>query len=257
MDEELLDEVLVKLQALEVASLEEICVNLKLNVPANKRGKKQAVKNVIIRHLSSEEVEDSADGGEAFLNQLDMELGKRLKTVKSKSLKQEPESGGGSGSTSSDAKDKGNVAAGIVEIKYHKFREFKIAGQIGSDGEGLDYWSLSHQVREGKVAGFKYEEIRSGIIKAIKSGCSLRRYFESRPNISEEKLLQILQSHFDIKDSTSLFTELANAAQEPAETELNFVLRAMDLRNKIVTQKMKEFHSMSSWSIRNFSMRCR
>ena len=32
-----------------------------------------------------------------------------------------------------------------------------------------------------------------------------------------------------------MFTELANASQEPMETEMNFVLRAMDLRNKIVT----------------------
>ena len=242
MDEELLEEVMVKLKVLEVASLEEICEKLNLNVPVNKKGKKQSVRNIIIRHLSSEDVEDSPDGGEAILDQLDLELGKMLKTVKAK-MKLEEQGSGGSGSGGNASSAAGDESVGdsrekttsIVEIKYHKFREFKIAGQIGNDGEGLDYWSLSHQIREGKVAGFKYVEIRSGIIKAIKSGCSLRRYFESRPDIAEEKLLQILQSHFDIKDSTSLFTELANAAQEPAESELNFVLRAMDLRNKIMT----------------------
>ena len=225
-----MDENLLK----EVEALEEICGKMQLEVPDHKKGNKQSTRKVIVRYLNSEDVEDSEDGRVAILNQLDLEVGKKLKSKKTKEVKQEL-AGGSNDEKLNSVRDSPKKAAS-VEIKYTKFREFKIAGQVGNDGgEGLDYWSLTHQIREGKLAGYKYVEIRSGIIKAIKSGCSLRRYFESRPDIPEEKLLQILQSHFDIKDSTSMFTELANASQEPTETEMNFVLRAMDLRNKIVT----------------------
>ena len=57
-------QVIGKLQQLqEVKDLQEICIGLSVNVPPSKYGKLLAVRNLLVRYLSSEEVENSTDGG--------------------------------------------------------------------------------------------------------------------------------------------------------------------------------------------------
>lgn len=123
------------------------------------------------------------------------------------------------------------------KIEFSKIKEFKIVETIGAEG-GLDY--LSYQIQERKANGYSQKEIMVGVIRAIKGGSSLRRYLEGRPAITEENFMKILRAHFNVKDSTTLFNKMANVAQEPAETELNYVLRMMSLRDSIVTLSKKE-----------------
>ena len=89
MDENLLKEVLDNLQLLEVEALEEICGKMQLEVPDHKKGNKQSPRKLILWYLNSEDVEDSDDGGVAILNQLDLEVGKKLKSKKTNEVKQE------------------------------------------------------------------------------------------------------------------------------------------------------------------------
>ena len=80
----------------------------------------------------------------------------------------------------------------------------------------------------------------AGVIRGIKAGTSLRRYFESQRNMSETEFLEVLRTHYDVKDSSTLFNEMSNAAQEPEETEKNFAFRMMNLRNNILLLSKSE-----------------
>jgi hypothetical protein len=80
----------------------------------------------------------------------------------------------------------------------------------------------------------------AGVVKAMKAGCSLRKYYEGRPGISEEKFMKILRSHYSVKDSATLLTELSNSVQGSSEKEMDFVLKLMGLRDNIMAVSREE-----------------
>ena len=71
-------------------------------------------------------------------------------------------------------------------------------------------------------------------------GIPLRSYLESKSNLTLESLVQIMRSHFREKDSTSTLTELSNAYQTNVETCLEFVMRLMSLRQKVLSLASEE-----------------
>ena len=121
-----------------------------------------------------------------------------------------------------------------VEAKWfpqvQKLREFKISGSIGADGQRdtLTYASLVFQMQRGRDEGYSYKEIQGTVIKAIKPGNNLRNYRESRVELRERALLQILRSNFKEKDSTQVFHDLSNAAQLTSDSEMDFCSRVME-----------------------------
>lgn len=123
-----------------------------------------------------------------------------------------------------------------------KLTTFKINGSIGSPGQKdkLSYTSLSYQITNGRDEGRTLKEITSAVIRAITPGTPLRTYLESRKKLSFSILFQILRSHFREKDSTSVFTELSGAVQEPQETVNDFVLRLMGMREKVLALAKEE-----------------
>ena len=78
------------------------------------------------------------------------------------------------------------------------------------------------------------KEIISGVIKAMKVGSSLRKYFEGRADVTEDTVMKTLRSFYSVKDSTLLLDEMVNSSQEPTENEMNFLLRMMGMRDNIV-----------------------
>ena len=231
--------VMEQLPLLDTAQLEELCAHIKLDVASPKKGKKRPLMNLVLRHLTSEEVEISGDGGEAVLLAVDGYLGRMLKGKKMKTETETEASGTGSKDGDSSVID-AEVKPKMELLKSLKLRDFKIIGQVGDKEGCMDYMSLSYQMQEAKAIGYSPKEIMSGVIKAIKTGSSLRRYFESKPDLTEDNFMKILRSHYNVEDSTTLFNKMANAAQEPYETEVNFVLRMMDLRNNIITLSKEE-----------------
>ena len=83
--------------------------------------------------------------------------------------------------------------------------------------------------------GFSEEAICAAIVSAISPGIPLQSYLESKPNLTLASLVQVMQSHFREKDSTSTLTELSNACQTNIETCLEFVMRLMSLRKKVLS----------------------
>ena len=115
-------------------------------------------------------------------------------------------------------------------------REFKIMGQIGEVGqrEKLSYVSLIRQVEVGLDRGYSEGEVVNAIINSISPGLQIRSYLEGSGQISLARLRKILRSHYKEGSATDLYQELLTMSQEPKEDPVNFLIRAMDCRQKII-----------------------
>jgi post-segregation antitoxin (ccd killing protein) len=116
-------------------------------------------------------------------------------------------------------------------VKVHK--DFKISGQIDSKS-GISYTSLIRQIEAGLKKGHSQDNIIDGVIRAVIPSSSLRSYLDGRQDMSLSTLRGILRAHYAEKNSTELYTELASSVQSTKETSSEFLIRSMDLRNKIL-----------------------
>ena len=127
---------------------------------------------------------------------------------------------------------------------YRVHREFKIVGgTLGGEGQ-LEFSEVSFQITEGLAIGYSDREVISGVIKAMKPGCSLRKYCESRRNLTYSSLISILRSHYGVKDSQDLIAEMRMMKQEPKEKVGDFVKRVMAMRNTIIEVAQNEEHQI-------------
>ena len=142
-------------------------------------------------------------------------------------------------------------ATGRSEVS--RWREFKISGQIGSPGQKdkLTYSALSFQIVNAVQRGFAEADICAAIIKAIVPGEDLRTYLEMRPDLTLDKVIPILRAHFKEKDATSVFNELSNGAQKAGESENDFCLRMMGLRQKVLLMSKEEKSQYSEDLVQN------
>ena len=62
----------------------------------------------------------------------------------------------------------------------------------------------------------------------------LRSYVETFKDLSLERLREILRNHYGVKNSTELYQSLASICQDPKESPQEFLMRALDLRQKIL-----------------------
>ena len=69
--EDIKDDVLDKLSQLNIAELSEICTAIQLTVPESKKTKRLTIYRAVVKHLSSSEVEESADNGEELFTQVE------------------------------------------------------------------------------------------------------------------------------------------------------------------------------------------
>ena len=115
-------------------------------------------------------------------------------------------------------------------------REFKIYGQINEQGKGdqLSFVSLSRQIEGAIEKGYTDKEVVEAVIKAMKPGMQLRSYVETVRDLTLPRLRQILMSHYKEKSGTQLYQELATIFQGQKETPEAFLLRCLDLRQKIL-----------------------
>ena len=123
-----------------------------------------------------------------------------------------------------------------------RWKELKISGQIGSPGQKdkLTYIGLSFQIASAQQRGFEGPEICAAVIRAISPGEDLRTYLEMCPSLTLESLIPILRTHFKEKDATLVFSELSNGTQGPNESENDFCLRMMSLRQKVLLMSREE-----------------
>lgn len=115
-------------------------------------------------------------------------------------------------------------------------KEFKISGQIGEPGQKdkLIFSSLAHQIENGLNRGYPEVEIVDAVVRAISPGSQLRSYLEGKPQLTLPTLRCILRSHFQEKSATELYKQLASEAQHSKETPQSFLMRVLDLRQKVL-----------------------
>ena len=113
--------------------------------------------------------------------------------------------------------------------------KFKISGQIGEPRQTntLTFVSLTHQIDSGLKRQCKECEIVDAAIRAIALHSSLRSYVETLSNLSLPELRKILRVHYQEKSASELYQQLATVFQHPKETAQQFLLYALDLRNKV------------------------
>ena len=115
-------------------------------------------------------------------------------------------------------------------------REFRIVGVLGPQGmkENLSFMSLNRQIEEGLKRGYEEKEVIDGIIKCISSSLSLKDYIEAMRESGLETINKILRAHFQEKNASELYASLTNLVQNANEEPQNFLLRALNLREKVI-----------------------
>ncbi len=115
-------------------------------------------------------------------------------------------------------------------------KDLRIAGSIGESGQKdkLTFTSLARQMESAVKEGRSEEDIVEAVLKAISPGLRLRSYLEGTDNLTLGKLRRLLRAHYQERDATALFHDLSGAAQMSAETPQQYLVRLLDLRQKII-----------------------
>lgn len=122
------------------------------------------------------------------------------------------------------------------DLKQALRREFKIIGQIGEPGQKdkLTFVSLVRQIESALSKGYPEAEVIDGVIRAIIPSMQLRSYLETIVDLTLPRLRAILRLHFQEKSATELYQQLTTIVQAPEESPQSFLIRALDLRQKVL-----------------------
>ena len=115
-------------------------------------------------------------------------------------------------------------------------KELKIRGQIGEPRakDKLSYVSLIHQMNEAQQCGYHEREIISAVVRAMTPGLPLRGVLETKTDLTLPQLHQFLEAHYDEKSATELCNKLSGLVQSPDESAYNFIIRCIELRQKLI-----------------------
>lgn len=113
---------------------------------------------------------------------------------------------------------------------------FKIIGVVGDNKEKnqINYTNLLSQVNDGKAAGYKITEITSAVKKSVAPGSHLRTYLDTKSSLDLTTMLEMIRSFFRERTSDEMFTELGNLRQTEMESPTDFLIRALQLREKVI-----------------------
>lgn len=110
---------------------------------------------------------------------------------------------------------------------------FKVKGMIGKVGQGLSFVALERQVEAAKNEHSE-QKIIEAVIQAINASIPLRGFLDTKRDLTLNTLMHVLASHFQEGDTTEMFNRLSNIVQNAGEDPVTFLLRAMELKEKIL-----------------------
>ena len=96
-----------------------------------------------------------------------------------------------------------------------------------------------HQINEAKVAGYDEDAIMNGVIRAMAPILTLRIVLETTADLNLDRLLSFLEAQFEEKSTIDLWSKLTSMAQSLKESSYSFVLRCIELRQKILVASTK------------------
>ena len=129
-------------------------------------------------------------------------------------------------------KDKSNKGWRISNYIWRKLKatsQYQLSGQT----EKLTLMTLMHQIDSGLKRGYKESEIVDAVIHAISPHGSLRRYVETLSDLALAKLRRCLCFHYREKVASEVYQQLATVCQQGNESPQQFLLHALDLRDKV------------------------
>jgi len=259
--EALLADIEKKLLTLSLADLSALSEELGLQPSEEVKSSCRLLRRLILLHLESEEVTGLEDSGLSvllaandFIDTLRKENDDPDESVCQEETSVQPKTG---------VKDSLLVKDGIMppldsspqrpssllgseresaqarsQMNLHPMyrKDFRIIGQIGEVGQKdkLNFTSLERQIERGLKKGYDEGEIVEAVIQLIAPEVKLKSYLESRQELSLSSLRQVLRTHFIEKDATELYHSLTRAVQEPKETPVQFLIRTMDIRQKVL-----------------------
>lgn len=121
-------------------------------------------------------------------------------------------------------------------------RQLKIVGIIGDvkDNKSINYINLTSQVADAKASKYTDDEIARAIKKAISASSHLRTYFDTTEKMELSKMLGMLRDFYQEKSASELFVELGQLCQNPQEKSTDFLLRAMQTRQRTTAAAVAE-----------------
>ena len=101
---------------------------------------------------------------------------------------------------------------------------------------------LEFQIKKGKTAGYTFDEIKNGVIKAMKSGSSIHTYFidDVDEDVEEDVFMELLRDYHIIQDATEIFNEMVDASQEPDEFPSDYAYRILGMCKSVIKLSRKE-----------------
>ena len=103
--------------------------------------------------------------------------------------------------------------------------------------EKLSNLSLIHQIEVGIEKDHTETEITQAVIRAVSPGLPLGDMLEIKCGLTLSAHHTILKGHYKVDSSTDLYHQLINISQEPKESALNFVCRAIKPRRNVYGQQ--------------------
>ena len=253
------DEVLQRLPLLDITQLEECCGDLAIPIPVAKKGKRTAVRSLLLSYLTSDDLEADDDVEETLtkLNDtLERMVAEKISTTEqqqqliSTETPEVVDNGTSSGSrvvktevTESVSDEAVASTSGVTKIELARFRDWKVSvGTFGGENH-VDYCSLCYQVAEAKDLNYKDQEIVSGMIKSMKD--PLKKHCEAKGKWTLELLMRRIRSYAKVKDSDEMIDDMKACSQEPKENEINFLTRMCTMRDNILAVSKQEEHPKS------------
>ena len=253
---------LEKLQQLnEVRDLQEICNGLNVNIPPAKQGKLLAVCSLLLRHLTSEYLEQLDDEGLSVFQDVLLQVNGKLgnnqtattptttstatpvatPAVTSTGIVVKTEAGATSTSTTSQVTPGSATSTtsttdrNMVMVEHIRVnKEFKLGGVVGDGKNCLGYGTIYYRMLEGKTNGYKPKEIMAGVVRAMQSGSELGAWFETHPDLEWDEFLEILRNHYQLENYGRMLMNLGKEFQKPNEEAIDFAYRMTRLRDDIL-----------------------
>ena len=233
-------------RVVDPAILAEIATNLGLEDLDAIRNNVRALYHRIVTHINSEPFLQAEDGGLAYI----MAARDRLRVALNitvgdpdEDVKHDLDDHHDDDPPFQDALPNHNGLENIHAVPVNavnvggigRLRELKLSGSIGKPGQKgkLTYSSLLSQIRNAVRRGFDDSEICAAVIRCIDPNTALRNYLEEIEELTVDKMIPTLQSHFQEKNATALYHQMNNAVMTSEDTELSFCMDLMALRDKI------------------------
>lgn len=130
----------------------------------------------------------------------------------------------------------------LADANIAQRRQLKIMGIIGDikDSKSINYINLMSQVSDARASNYKDDEIARAIKKAISASSNLRTYFDASETMDLNKMLTMLRDFYQEKSASELFHELGQLCQSPQEKSTDFLLRAMQMRQRTTAAAVAE-----------------